>query len=247
MQTLDSQLKNFIAIIKHGPDMLEPDLFAGPVDRVMLGLMAHANTISHARLVALEDSFPRTRNAMGDATFNQLSRAYCDTPAACASDLNQIGTGFLDFLDSHSQDIRMSDLAHIEWAWLKSYHAPEYQPLTLEILGHLTETELMVLPVTAHPAAQLVFLRATLSDELFEITYNIDQTAILVTRPDHDVQLMAIDDMTAMMFKMLHTNIVIGNLLAFALENIEEARALEPILTLIAAGAVTIINTGQTG
>ncbi len=45
-------------------DHLPDDLFAGPHERVLVGMKVHANTISHARLVALEETFPRTRDVI---------------------------------------------------------------------------------------------------------------------------------------------------------------------------------------
>ena len=65
MLSLKAAQANFIATINDGPDALDHSLFDGPIDRVMLGLKAHANTISHARLVALEETFPLTRQALG--------------------------------------------------------------------------------------------------------------------------------------------------------------------------------------
>ena len=75
MFSLEAAQANFIATINHGPAALDHTLFDGPLERVLLGLKAHANTISHARLVALEESFPLTRQALGDeASIN--SRAH---------------------------------------------------------------------------------------------------------------------------------------------------------------------------
>ena len=98
MLSLRAAQANFITTINDGPDALDQTLFAGPIDRVMLGLKAHANTISYARLVALEETFPLTRQALGDEQFNQLSRGYVETPKARACDANAIGFDFPRFL-----------------------------------------------------------------------------------------------------------------------------------------------------
>jgi hypothetical protein len=98
MHMLEAAQANFVATINQGPDALDPTLFAGPINRVLLGLKAHANTINHARLVALEDSFPLTRQEMGEAAFNTLSRDYVETDEARACDSNSIGRHFADFL-----------------------------------------------------------------------------------------------------------------------------------------------------
>ncbi len=98
MPSLSDTQTNFIETINDGPERLDPMLFAGPPDRVLLGLMAHANTISHARIVALEETFPLTRQHFGDAVFNALARDFVETRAARACDANRIGLGFPDYL-----------------------------------------------------------------------------------------------------------------------------------------------------
>ena len=71
---------NFIDTINDGPDRLDPTLFAGPSDRVLLGLKAHANTDQPLeRIVALEDTFPHTRQHLGDAVFNALASDFVET------------------------------------------------------------------------------------------------------------------------------------------------------------------------
>ena len=57
MLSLEAIEAKFIDTINNGPDVLDPALFAGPLDRVLIGLKTHANTISHARLTALEATF----------------------------------------------------------------------------------------------------------------------------------------------------------------------------------------------
>ena len=79
------------ATLLRGPDHLPAGLFAGDRAAVLRGLRVHANTISHARLVALEDTFPRTRDYLGEGEFNRLSRAFIDGGGAQGRSLALIG------------------------------------------------------------------------------------------------------------------------------------------------------------
>jgi hypothetical protein len=79
MLSLEAIEAKFIDTINNGPDVLDPALFAGPLDRVLIGLKTHANTISHARLTALEATFPRLLEHLGQQKFNLLSRSYIET------------------------------------------------------------------------------------------------------------------------------------------------------------------------
>ena len=98
MHSLANTQANVIDTINNGPDMLDPSLFAGPRDRILLGLKAHANTINYARILALEETFPRTRQEMGEAAFNKLVRDFVETDTAKASDTNRIGSSFPSIL-----------------------------------------------------------------------------------------------------------------------------------------------------
>jgi hypothetical protein len=237
MPLLSEQLGNFVDTINQGPAALDPALFAGTADRVLLGLKAHANTISHARLVALEESFPMTRKALGDDIFNALCRGYTETEMARASDASRIGAAFPDFLERHVNDQSALDLTRTEWAWLESYHAAEAEALELAFLGTLDEAALLALPISCHPAARLVKISAPLSSQLDDLGDSADASAILVTRPGAEVRLLLLAQLDTNIFSAIHATSTIGNLLALILEHGGDT-PLDPILTLIGAGAL---------
>lgn len=236
MPSLADAQTNFIDTINDGPDRLDPTLFVGPADRVMLGLKAHANTISHARIVALEETFPLTREHLGDALFNTLARDYVETDIAKANDANRIGLGFPDFMG----DARTIELARIEWAWLESYHAAEAVPLTLADLSAFDESSLLELHVTTHPAARLVRLTQPVAAAVAELAGQ-QPAAILTVRPDAEVRLVPLTLLETEIFKAAQKNMApLGNLLTLAIEQAGETDPLEPVMTLIGAGALVV-------
>ena len=239
MHSLTDSQTNFIDTINQGPAALDPSLFAGGASRILLGLKAHANTISHARLVALEDSFPLTRSAMGDDAFNTLSRQFCDTAIARASDANAIGTGFADYLSGYVAT-DMIDLARIEWAWLESYHSADVEPLTMTDVAALGETELLNLTVTSHPAACIVVLGSPSFNLIPELGDMTNAAAVLITRPDAEVHVLALDALAAKIFASAQKGTQLCNLIEIAAEQADEAEQLAPIITLIGAGALVV-------
>jgi hypothetical protein len=236
---LDKQQNDFIQTINDGPAALNPELFSGPIERVLLGLKAHANTISHARIVALEQTFPLTRNAMGDARFNALCRDYCETEQARRASNNQIGESFASYLEAQNVAAENSDLCRIEWAALECYHAPEYAHLTMEAIGTLNEADMLNLSISPHPSARLVWLQAPLSAELAELNAGENTAAILIVRPQATVHYVPLCATTAEIFEASKKCGTMGNLLSFALELTNEQGQLEPLLLLIGAGALT--------
>ena len=233
MHSLANAQTNFIETINDGPDRLDPMLFAGPPDRILLGLKAHANTISHARIVALEETFPLTRQHLGEASFNARAREYVETIIARASDTNRIGARFTGFLD----DPRESEIAQIEWAWLESYNAAEAVPLTLADLAALDEAALLALRVAPHPSARVVGISLPIASALNELAGQ-QPAALLCVRPDAEVRLIPLDNMQRAVFAEAAKNAALGNLLQFAIEQASEQAPLEPILHLIGAGAL---------
>lgn len=242
MLSLPDMQANFIATLNEGPDRLDPSLFIGPEDRILLGLKAHANTISHARLIALEETFPLTRQQIGEAAFNGLSREYFDTASARSLDSNRIGQNFIAFLRDFPVPAVAVQLAAIEYAWLESYHAADAVSLSTKDLAGLEEFELLAIRVAAHPSARVVDLTAPLASALDDLAAHHPHS-VLAVRPDTEVRLIALNSVEAALLALAgNENCTIGNLLELMFEVANEQVPLEPILHLIGAGA--LIKTG---
>lgn len=218
------------ATLLHGPDHLPAGLFAGSDGEVLRALRVHANTISHARLVALEETFPQTRAHLGDAEFNRLSRAYLDAGGARHRSLADIGKGFADTLS----DPVAADLARIEAAWLEAYHATDAPALDLADLAGLDEAGLLALRVRRHPAARGLTL-ASPAAPLIDPAFASDVRALLAARPAAEVRLLAIDVSVIAVLAMAGEISSLGNLIAALDETHPEGGA--AIAALIAAGA----------
>lgn len=176
--------------IAHGPNYCPPDLFAGEARRVLMGLKAHANTIAHARHVALEETFPRTRALLGDDVFHALAERHLDDPATLARPLARIGERFATLAAGAARD-----LARLEWAWLEAHGAAEGPPFDLAALHGRDSAAIAGAVVAPHPAARLVILDhavpwdgATLPD------------VALVTRPHTEINVHAIGPADACLF-----------------------------------------------
>ncbi len=218
------------ATLLRGPDHLPAGLFAGGEGAVLRGLRVHANTISHARLVALEDTFPRTRAYLGEAEFNRLSRAFVESGGAQGRAVSDIGAAFPGWL----ADPLAADLARVEWGWLESYHATDAQALALTDLAGLDESALLDLFVCRHPAVRVVVLVSEAAP-LVDPGFASDVAALLVTRPDAEVRLFAIDPADVTALDMAREISPLGNLIAPLAEKHPDGGA--AIAALIAAGA----------
>jgi len=227
---LEREQAAIAATLLHGPDYLPAGLFAGNPADVLRGLRVHANTISHARLVALEETFPRTRAFVGEGEFNRLSRAFLDAGGGAMQSLADIGRDFPEAL----ADPIAADIARAERAWLESYHAAEAEPLRLADLIGMDEAALLGLSVRLHPAARLVAL-ASKSAAHIDDDFAPGTAALLVTRPAADVRLFALHPADVAVLERAAELSSLGNLIAILSELHPDGGA--AIAALIDAGA----------
>ncbi len=238
MPSLAESQSRFIQCLQKGPDHLPAELFSESAERALLGMKAHANTVSHARLVALEDSFPRLLAHIGQADFNQLSRDYIEQDHVMARDMNMIAADFADYLQQRGADATATDLARIEWAWLDSYRAADAEPVALTDIASLGEEALLAFPVVQHPSLRLLRLSGPLSPELGELADH-DPDALMIARPEAAVLLHPLTAQEYELAGKITKISTMGNLLEHAIELTGEAAAMEHIIKLVQAGALT--------
>ena len=214
-----------------GPGALPPGLLAGTVPAQLRGMRAYANTISHARFVALEESFPRTRELVGAEAFHGLSQQFLDRPENLGRPIRQIGLHFPDAID----DAAARDLATVEWAWLDAHGAADAPAVHLSHLSGLSPDRLIASRVMRHPAARLV----TLDDPRalrFEDVEAGDQPLLLVTRPYVDLQYVRLAADHAPLFELAARPATLGTLLELDPEGVTaflNAGAFTPVLELL--------------
>lgn len=243
MQSLEQVQSSMMTVLDHGPAHLPAELFMGSRADWLRGMKIHANTVSHARLVALEETFPKTREALGHAEFNQLSRQYVEHPGVAGFPLDQIGRIFADFLEARQIDEAVADLARIEWAWLESYHAAEAAPLQLADLAGLGEDSILEVGIRLHPSVRTVaFTNPPHQSLIAEIPDIADAAGVLIARPYEQVLLSSLS--AAQMTAIGHacTPTTICNLFAALGEQEDETRLLPILISLIESGALIKIS-----
>ncbi|MCR9179756.1 MAG: DNA-binding domain-containing protein [Erythrobacteraceae bacterium] len=244
MRWLDGGQKAMMQALDHGPAYLPDGLFAGAPERVLAGMKVHANTISHARLTALEDTFGRTRSVLGDDRFNAHSRSFIQQPGATAAPLSEIGAGFGAFLREAGESAGVADLARFEWLWLKAYHAADAAPLALDTLTGLTPETLLDQPLLRHPAAHAGWFAPLVHDLIgAEVPGLAEADSILIARPYADVLISPASALMADVMNMAENQIAIGNLLARLTESSDDEAAqvdaiMQSLVVLINAGAL---------
>lgn len=215
MLMLEAAQTVMMQALEFGPSELPDGLFAGTRARTLTGMKVHANTISHARLVALEDTFPRTRALLGHERFNEHSRRFAALPGVTARTLAQIGTSFPGFLRETGVTCAAVDLAEFEWFWLEAYHAAEAHALQLAALAGIEENALLDLTIARHPAAKIIQADRAVHRLIGEEVPGLaDADAILIARPEAEVLVSVATSAMAKVFTALEFPESIGNLFA---------------------------------
>lgn len=211
---LEQIQQDMLSALDQGPSSLVFSDFAGSADRILMGMKVHANTVTHARLVALEETFPRLRGQLGHERFNDLSRSYLDGSHARDCPLDGIGQAFPFWLGSMGETEGAS-VARFEWCWLESYHAPEAQAMQLADLAGLSEDDLLGVIVGLHPATRVQELDPALRHHVEPDMPEIGSAAaILIARPEAEVRVAPLTATEATVVNWLDTPATIRNLFA---------------------------------
>jgi hypothetical protein len=239
MLALREASTKFAATLRGGPDLFPDGLFAGARDRALLGLKVHANTISHARLIALEESFPHTMEAMGLNTFNAVSREWLDAGHGWACALAVIGSEFPDWLARHPDCRSFAPLARFEWLWLEAYHAAEAIPLTSEAMQMIQPSAILETIAASHPAVRIAPADASIAELC---GFPTAPERVLIARPDSEVLIHPADTATADLLSLFDGKSTFQTVLETFWEDRPNEDAVTGINQLVSIGALTLEN-----
>jgi hypothetical protein len=108
---------------------------------------------------ALAKRFPVVRRLVGEDFFAGMARVYAGLHKPASPLLFQYGDGFPEFIEQFepAQGLAyLADVARIEAAWTKAYHAEDAEPLAVAKLAALEPDTLHRARFSLHPAASLL-------------------------------------------------------------------------------------------
>ena len=119
----------------------------------------YRNNVVSTAIDALAETFPAVQRLVGEEFFRAVARAFLDTAPLASPILAEIGDGFGDFLDGFPPAAGVpyiGDVARIEAARIRSYHAADAQPLPLAVLGDIPPEQVGDVLLAPHPSAELI-------------------------------------------------------------------------------------------
>jgi hypothetical protein len=216
----------FREALLRGPGYCPADLFEGCVPAIVRGLKVHANNISHARHVALEETYPRLVRAMGLEAFHEAAERFLAQSFVWSRGLDALGEGFEQVLG----DPVHRDIARVEWAWLEAFHAADAEALTLEKLAALEPDKLLGARLSLHPATR--WLKLELADEFeWDSSAPCNGDVVHLSRPGADVSVRRLDAEPASLLPLISNSCPVAQLLG---------TDLTALIALVDAGTVIL-------
>jgi hypothetical protein len=160
---------------------------------------------------ALGDVYPVVRRLVGEDFFRHAADAFATEERSTSGDLHDFGEAFAVFLARYraARDlVYLADVAHLEWAVHRVFHAAEALALPIDALATVSPERLPDLRFSLSPAVRLVASRYPVV-RIWEVnqpefdgdqTVNLDQGGdwALVARRSHavEVQRLRCDEFT---------------------------------------------------
>ncbi len=123
------------------------------------GLTVYRNNVFQNYRNALRDTYPVIERLVGAEFFLQAVDAYIRTTPSTSGDVHDYGENFDAFLRDYpgaSALVYLPDVAALEWAVHRAYHAAASDSLDISQLADIAEDAHSDLRFTLHPACRLI-------------------------------------------------------------------------------------------
>lgn len=108
---------------------------------------------------ALAAIYPVVQRLVGEGFFGYAADRYIRTHPPRSGNLHDFGEAFAGFLSAFEPARGLAylpDVARLEWAWHQSFHAADSDPLAVERIAQVPESEQPALRFRLHPSARLL-------------------------------------------------------------------------------------------
>lgn len=148
---------------------------------------------------ALAQRFPVTERLVGGEFFTAMARAFAQDNKPASPLIMEYGDEFPAFIAEFgpaAEIVFLADVARLEAAWSRAYHAADAPSLDMAVLAATAPDALPAVCVIAHPSATLIqshhpvgSIWAAHQDEIVQAIPAWGAETVLVLRPDMDVNV----------------------------------------------------------
>ena len=173
----------------------------------------YRNNVTSSLIGAVASRFPVVRRLVGDAFFNGIAGEFISLHKPQSPVLLEYGTAFPAFIEAFGPAKSLpylSDVARLEIAVGRAYHAAEAAAVDLGMLARIEPDRLEGMVLVAHPAAHLVESASPIGtiwsnhqDDDVKPVESWQKETVLVTRPQAAVRLTVIPKQDRLFAKAL--------------------------------------------
>jgi hypothetical protein len=213
----------------------------------------YRNNVKASLVAALAAKFPVVHRLVGEEFFEATALVFIERHPPRSPVLAEYGCDFAGFLEGFepAADLPyLPDVARLEWARQRAFHAADAPPVAIDRLAALAAGDLGSAKLLLHPAARVVvspwpivsiWTTNTFDAEVRRIGPDRPGETALVTRPDQDVLVGPLPPGAGPLIAALEEGATLGD----AMANVPDAFDLPTALaSLFGAGAVFRILEG---
>ncbi|RVD56749.1 DNA-binding domain-containing protein [Mesorhizobium sp. M7A.F.Ca.ET.027.03.2.1] len=204
---------------------------------------------------ALAQRFPVTELLVGTEFFTGMARAYAQDNKPASPLIISYGDDFADFIaafEPAKSVTYLADVARLEAAWTRAYHAADEVPLALPALTKLAPETLAQLRMELHPSAELVASQypigsiwASHQDHNVLPVTEWRGEAVLLVRPELIVDVHVLPAQDVAFLKALSAGATLGEAAEIAFEQASIFDFGAALVGLVTLGAFRAFNSEQ--
>lgn len=180
----------------------------------------YRNNVHVGLTAALAQRFPVTQRLVGVDFFTGMARVYVADHKPVSPLIMHYGDDFPEFISSFAPAASLAylpDVARIEVAWTRAYHAANRMPLDATELAAIPAGGLGGLALVPHPSARLMrssfpagSIWSAHQDETVAPISSWEGETVLVVRPAMHVQIHVLPPRDAAFAAQLHDGVCLG-------------------------------------
>lgn len=217
------------------------------------GFAVYRNNVAVGLVDALAERFPVTRRLTGDEFFRAMARVFSVGSLPRSALMFAYGDEFprfvADFIPARSVPY-LGDVARLELAWSRAYHAAEARPLRPDAIAAMRADALAGSTVTLHPSLSVVRSDAPIAsiwaahqgEDAVRAPETWTPEDVLVVRPDAEVHVRRLVPGVARFLEQVADGAAVAEAVEAALAEAPDFDPGVALLDLLAAGAVIRIG-----
>lgn len=227
MKTLAELQGEFLAAVWRGDTRLEAALTRSPTQTAAQRLAVYRSSVLGSMIGAMADAYPVIQALTGETFFAATVGRYMAGHPSTSPDLHVYGAGFAQFLSRFepARDLPyLPDIARLEWAWHRAFHAADQSPQDLSQLAALSPAQQASLRLRLAPGLVVIrsvypileIWQANRSEPGRAAAISLDQGGVqlIVSRPGTAPEVHAVDAQTAQFLDRAAAGATLGELAA---------------------------------